>query len=151
MGHWTDVRRAVLVDGISKREACRRVGIHWQTLKRILEHSDPPGYQRTARVGQPVIGPWLGRLSELLEANGDLPRKQRYTVTRMWQVLQEEGFAPHFCRVRRANEKGVVEGSVKYSRQNFFVPVPQVADYAELNAHLRACCKSGSHPKVVVM
>ena len=36
----------------------------------------------------------------------------------------------------------MVEGSVKYSRLNFFVPVPQVADYAELNVHLRACCQS---------
>jgi len=51
-------------------------------------------------------------------------------------------FEPHFCRVRRANEKGVVEGAVRYSRQNFMVPVPQVADYAELNAYLQACCRS---------
>ncbi len=35
-------------------------------------------------------------------------------------------FDHHFCRVRRANEKGVVEGVVKYVRLNFFVPVPQV-------------------------
>jgi len=26
--------------------------------------------------------------------------------------------------VRRANEKGVVEGTVKFARLNFFVPVP---------------------------
>jgi len=51
-------------------------------------------------------------------------------------------FTPHFCRVRRANEKGVVEGSVRYARQNFLVPVPQVCDYVELDAHLRACCQS---------
>ena len=28
-------------------------------------------------------------------------------------------FREHFCRVGRANEKGVVEGVVKFSRQNF--------------------------------
>ena len=33
----------------------------------MLEHSSPPGYQRTAPVDRPVIGPWLGRLGELLE------------------------------------------------------------------------------------
>ena len=92
MNHWTDVRRAVLVEGISKREACRRFGVHWQTLARILAHSSPPGYQRMAEVDRPVMGPWLGRLAELIEANRDLPRKQRYTVTRMWEVLCEEGF-----------------------------------------------------------
>jgi hypothetical protein len=36
----------------------------------------------------------------------------------------------------------VVEGAVRYSRQNFMVPVPQVADWAELNAHLLTCCRS---------
>ena len=51
-------------------------------------------------------------------------------------------FVPYFCRVRRANEKGVVEGAVKYSRLNFLVPVPDVADYAQLNTHLLTCCRS---------
>ena len=51
-------------------------------------------------------------------------------------------FRPHFCRIRRANEKGVVEGAVRYSRLNFLVPVPQVADWDELNAHLLTCCRS---------
>ena len=43
-------------------------------------------------------------------------------------------FREHFCRVRRANEKGVVEGVVKYARLNFLVPVPQVSGLEELNA-----------------
>ena len=102
MQDWTDVRRAVLVEGISKRQACRRFGLHWQTLQRILEHASPPGYQRVAKVDRPVIGPWLGRLGELIEANRDLPRKQRYTVKRMWQVLQEEGFTGGYTTVKDA-------------------------------------------------
>lgn len=50
-------------------------------------------------------------------------------------------FDHHFCRVRRANEKGVAEGVVKYARLNFFVPVPQVRDFAELNERLTECCR----------
>jgi transposase len=42
----------------------------------------------------------------------------------------------HFCLARRPNEKGVVEGTVKYARLNFFVPVPQVGDLDGLNARL---------------
>ena len=45
-------------------------------------------------------------------------------------------FREHFCRVARANEKGVVEGVVKFSRSNFLVPVPRVKDFDELNAML---------------
>lgn len=50
-------------------------------------------------------------------------------------------FDHHFCRVRRANEKGVVEGVVKYVRLNFFVPVPHVRDLEELNKRLAQMCR----------
>jgi len=50
-------------------------------------------------------------------------------------------FREHFCRVRRANEKGVVEGVVKFVRLNFFVPVPQVRDLNELNEKLAQMCR----------
>jgi len=50
-------------------------------------------------------------------------------------------FREHFCRVGRANEKGVVEGVVKFTRLNFFVPVPQVRDLEELNSQLAEMCR----------
>ena len=50
-------------------------------------------------------------------------------------------FDHHFCRVRRPNEKGVVEGLVKYVRLNFFVPVPEVRDLEELNERLVQQCR----------
>ena len=50
-------------------------------------------------------------------------------------------FEHRFCRVRRPNEKGVVEGVVKYARLNFLVPVPQVRDLAELNEQLAVMCR----------
>jgi alpha-L-fucosidase len=43
--------------------------------------------------------------------------------------------------VRRANEKGVVEGVVKYARLNFLVPVPQVSGLEELNLNLAEACR----------
>jgi hypothetical protein len=44
--------------------------------------------------------------------------------------------------VARGNEKGVVEGLVKYTRLNFFVPVPQVPDLLKLNADLEQRCQA---------
>ena len=50
-------------------------------------------------------------------------------------------FDHHFCRVRRPNEKGVIEGVVKYTRLNFFVPVPEVHNLEELNERLAQMCR----------
>ena len=49
-------------------------------------------------------------------------------------------FAEHFCRVYRPNEKGVVESMVKFARLNFFVPVPEVDSWQELNWRLGRHC-----------
>ena len=51
-------------------------------------------------------------------------------------------FREHFCRVARPNEKGVVEGVVKFARLNFFVPVPTVSDLDELNKKLAEMCRN---------
>jgi len=50
-------------------------------------------------------------------------------------------FEARFCRVGRPNEKGVVEGIVKFARLNYFVPVPEVDSFEELNRHLEECCR----------
>jgi transposase len=51
-------------------------------------------------------------------------------------------FEEHFCRVRRANEKGHVESLVGYGRRNFMVPVPRVSTLSNLNAHLLERCEA---------
>lgn len=51
-------------------------------------------------------------------------------------------FKHHFCLVRRPNEKGHVENLVKFSRNNFMVPVPCADSYAALNTMLEGCCRT---------
>lgn len=66
-------------------------------------------------------------------------RERRLT----WGFLQLQShdmFQHHFCRPARGNEKGVVEGWVKFTRLNFFVPVPQVRDMEKWNGRLRQHC-----------
>ena len=73
---------------------------------------------------------------------GKVLRGRDRTLTRGFQELVSHYlFQPHFCLVRRANEKGVVETMVKYGRQNFLVPVPEVRDVEQLNERLvDRCC-----------
>jgi len=65
----------------------------------------------------------------------------RHLTTGFKQLVSHYLFNYRFCQVRRANEKGVVEGVVKYARLNFMVPVPQVKDFAELNAYILKMCR----------
>ena len=50
MEKWIEIRRRVLSGELSKRAACVEYGIHWETLKKILAHSEPPGYRRRGDV-----------------------------------------------------------------------------------------------------
>jgi transposase len=66
---------------------------------------------------------------------------ERKLTTGFLQLQSHYLFAHHFCRVRRAHEKGVVEGMVRFTRLNFFVPVPQVENLEELNVRLEQQCR----------
>jgi transposase len=50
-------------------------------------------------------------------------------------------FESTFCRPAEGHEKGAVENLVGYARRNTLVPVPDVASWDELNAHLLAWCE----------
>ncbi|HET6518916.1 MAG TPA: IS21 family transposase, partial [Geminicoccaceae bacterium] len=61
--------------------------------------------------------------------------------TRAFAELQSHYlFLDRFGRPGKGNDKGKVEGLVGYARRNFLVPVPVVASFAELNAHLERRC-----------
>ena len=64
-------------------------------------------------------------------------------------------FRDRFGRPAKGNDKGKVEGLVKFSRANFMVPIPQAASFEELNARLEAHCRArqgeraGRHPETI--
>lgn len=70
-----------------------------------------------------------------------LEGRNRKLTTGFLRLKSHYLFDHHFCRPRRGNEKGVVEGAVRYARQNFMVPVPKVRDFEELNERLAGCCR----------
>lgn len=50
-------------------------------------------------------------------------------------------FRDRFGRPAKGNDKGKVEGLVKYARANFMTPIPQAASFDELNAMLAERCR----------
>src|SRR3954447_7228554 len=90
MDNWAEIRRRVLVDGLSKRAACRQYDLHWDTLTKILEHPEPPGYRRTAPRPRPKLDPFLGVIHQILQDDKKAPRKQRHTARRIFERLRDE-------------------------------------------------------------
>ena len=54
------VRLACHVDGLSQREAASRFGIARETVRKMLRHSEPPGYRRRPATETPETGPLHG-------------------------------------------------------------------------------------------
>lgn len=89
MEKWSEIRRRVLTGEISKRAACAEYEIHWDTLQKILTHTEPPGYRRTKpRVSK--LEPFLPVIQEILESDKRVHRKQRHTAQRIFERLRDE-------------------------------------------------------------
>ena len=84
------VRRACIVEGMSRRKAARVFGISRQTVSKMLEHSVPPGYRRSKPVNRPKLGPFLGIIKQILKDDKDRPKKQRHTAKRIFERLRDE-------------------------------------------------------------
>src|SRR6478735_11873895 len=68
---------------------------------------------------------------------GDGRRERTRAFT---ELVSHYLFRDRFGRPGKGNDKGKVEGLVKYARSNFLVPVPVVPSFAVLNAHLEQRC-----------
>ena len=56
---YAGIRRAVMVDGLSRREVARRFGVHRNTISKMLQFSVPPGYRRRERPASKKLGPFM--------------------------------------------------------------------------------------------
>jgi transposase len=100
--HYEVIRRTVNVEGLSQREAARRLGHSRKTVRKALDHSTPPGYRRTSEIARPAIDPVKHIINAWLEEDTKRPRKQRHTGERIWQRLRDEhGFEGSASAVRR--------------------------------------------------
>jgi transposase len=89
---WSEVRRRVLTGELSKRQARKEYGLHWDTLQKILQHEEPPGYRKKQPREKPVLGPFVALIHEILEADRRAPKKQRHTAKRIFERLREKGY-----------------------------------------------------------
>src|SRR3977135_2582950 len=84
------VRRAVYVEGMSRREAARRFGIDPRTVAKILAFSVPPWYRRSGPPARPRLDPFVGIIERILEEDKGRPAKQQHTSKRIFERLRDE-------------------------------------------------------------
>ena len=88
MDQWIELRRKIRNQEISLRQLERDTGIHRQTLRKIRDNSQPPGYQRTKPIEKTKIGPYLDRIKELVTSDKQDHKKQYYTAKKILEILQ---------------------------------------------------------------
>jgi transposase len=128
------VRRAVLVEGMSHREAARQFGLARETVRKMLRYSVPPGYQRQQPVRRPKLDAWTGIIDQILEDDKQRQRKQRHTAKRICERLKaEQGYTGGYTII-----KDYVRLK-KLSQREMFVPLEHPpgdaqADFGEAQA-----------------
>jgi transposase len=272
------IRRAYFLEEKSIRQIAREFRCSRPTVRKAISSAGPVAYRLTVPRPEPVLGAYKPRIEELLVENERLPRKQRYTARRIYQLIKDQGyvgsestvrryvahqrrekkrpqvyiplefdpgtdaqvdwgegavtiagqratvqlfvmrlcysrrlfvmafptqkqeaffqghvqafhhfqgvpqrisydnlkaavrrvlegrnrqeqetfivlrshylFASHFCTPGKAHQKGRVEDGVGFARRNFMVPVPKVASFEELNAHLLAACLADDQRRI---
>ena len=125
------VRRAVMVEGVSIREASRVFGLHRDTVRKMLAYSVPPGYRRQISPRRPNPSTSSGRVlyQRHRPDSGDdlrLPKKQRHTAKRIFERLRDEyGFGGGYTTV-----KDYVREHRRLSRE-MFVPLSHAPGHAQ--------------------
>lgn len=106
------IRRAYFIEGKSIRAIARTLGHGRSAIRAAIARAAPSEYQIKQPRICPVLGPYKARIDGLLKENETLPVKQRYTGTRIYQVLQSEGYrgsAPsvrcYITKMRRQKRK----------------------------------------------
>ena len=77
------VRLACHVDRLSQRDTASRSGIARETVKKMLGHSEPPGYRRRQPPKRPKLDPFTDIIDRILEEDRTVHHKQRHTAKRI--------------------------------------------------------------------
>jgi len=145
MEQWAEVRRRVLVDGLSKRKACQQFGINWKTLQKMLTYPEPPGYRRVKPPRRPTIEPVLPIIRQMLDADAAAPPKQRHTAKRIWDRLKaEHGFTGGYTAVKDAVRE------LKVGRKEVFLPLSHPPGEAQVDFGFAEVVLAGVPTKVAV-
>ena len=145
MEFWKEVRRQVLTKELSQRAACKKYGLGWHTLKKILAHDEPPGYRQSQPRQKRKLEPFLPIIHQILADDRQAPKKQRHTAKRIFERLRDEhGYQ---------GGKTVVKDAVrawKQSHQEVFLPLSHPPGEAQVDFGEATIRLAGQETKVAL-
>jgi transposase len=120
------IRRAVMIEGLSRREASARFGVHRNTITKMLAFAVPPGYRRSEPPASKKLGPHMGWIDRVLEADRGVHKKQRHTAQRIYERLRDErGFSGGYTIVREYVARALLRA------REMFVPLSHSPGHAQ--------------------
>ena len=141
------VRGAVMVEGMSFREASRVYGLHRDTVRKTLAaYSAPPGYRRQGVPRRSKLVSFTGVIDAILEADSRVSRKQRHTAKRIFERVREEhGFEGQYTIVKDCVRKR------RRRTQEMFVPLSHAPGHTQCNIGETAAIIGGVERKAPIL
>ena len=144
MEQWVEIRRRVLNGEMSMRGACIEYKVHWDTLKKILTHSEPPGYRLRVSRGS-KLAPYMPVIQEILEHDKSVHHKQRHSAKRIFdRLVKEHGYTGGITTVRSAVRK------LKQGSREVFLPLSKPPGCAQVDFGFADVVIEGETAKVAL-
>jgi len=88
----TNIRQLFFNEQLSGRQIATRLDVSRNTVKKALAQPQISKYSLQQPRCAPQLGPFKDKIEALLAENRRLPKKQRYTAYKIYQLIKAEGF-----------------------------------------------------------
>jgi len=94
------IRRAYFNENKSIRQIARETGHSRPTVRKAIQSAEPALYTLKVKRSAPVLEPHKVRIDELLAESEQMPRKQRYTGHKIYELIEADGYTGSESTVR---------------------------------------------------
>lgn len=141
------IRMLYFNEGLSQRAIAKRLMIHINTVKGAIERESNT-YQQQVDKEKPVNGDFVPKVKAMLIDNKTKPRKERLTKTRMFTLMQDEGYTGCYSSFTELTRQ--LEDELSLTQQDAFIKLlptegTMQVDFGEMNTVYQ-----GKKTKVIV-
>jgi hypothetical protein len=87
-----EIRRAYFGERLPIKEIVRRLSISRSTVRKVVRSSATEFRYERDKQPAPKLGEWVKGLTEILEREADLPRRERRSTQRLFEELRGRGY-----------------------------------------------------------